>query len=135
MVFKRTYHNPPPSSHTLSLYIVLETGKGRWVEPQRKFEGQQFTKLGRKYQHVWLYLQSVNSDKHMPQIPFIGSFFRWRHFAWVSIMYSWLVQDSVGATVALCHIIFIISIQDISFWFIRFFPIGLKQLARNIYLF
>ncbi len=29
-------------------------------------EGTQFTKLGRKYWQVWLYLQSINSDKHLP---------------------------------------------------------------------
>ncbi len=28
----------------------------------------------------WLYLQSVNSDKHMPQSPFIDNFLKWRHF-------------------------------------------------------
>ncbi len=33
-------------------------GGGR-VEPERRLEGQQFTKLGRKYQHDLLYLQST----------------------------------------------------------------------------
>jgi hypothetical protein len=31
-----------------------------------ELEGQQLTKLGRKYQHDWMYLQSINSDKHLP---------------------------------------------------------------------
>ncbi len=43
---------------------------GGRVEPERRLEGQQFTKLGRKYQHDSLYLQSINSDKHLPQSPF-----------------------------------------------------------------
>jgi hypothetical protein len=49
---------PPP----LTLY-AYHTGKGRRDEPERRLEGQQFTKLGRKYQHDWLYLQTINSDK------------------------------------------------------------------------
>ncbi len=40
-----------------------------------KAMGQQFTKLGRKYQHDWLCRQSINSDKHLPQSPFTGQFF------------------------------------------------------------
>jgi hypothetical protein len=28
---------------------------------------------------------NINSDKHLPQSPFAGQFFRWRHFALVSI--------------------------------------------------
>jgi hypothetical protein len=39
---------------------------GGGVEPERRLEGQQFIKLGRKYQQDWLYLQSINSDKHLP---------------------------------------------------------------------
>jgi hypothetical protein len=37
---------------------------GGRVEPERRLEGQQFTKLPRKYQ---LYLQSINSDKPLPE--------------------------------------------------------------------
>ncbi len=33
------------------------------------------TKLGQKYQHDLLYLQSINSDKYLPQSPFTGQFF------------------------------------------------------------
>ncbi len=32
-------------------------------------------KLGRKYQHDWLYLQSINSEKHLPQSLFPGQYF------------------------------------------------------------
>ncbi len=35
--------------HAVVQYI--DTGKGRGVESERRLEGQQFTKLGRKYQH------------------------------------------------------------------------------------
>ncbi len=41
--------------------------EGEGGENQREgLEGQQqqFTKQGRKYQHDWLYLQSINSDEH-----------------------------------------------------------------------
>jgi hypothetical protein len=52
--------------YTVRVFSILihtrkwERGGGR-VEPDRRLEGQQFTKLGLKYQHEWLYLQSINS--------------------------------------------------------------------------
>jgi hypothetical protein len=50
-------------------------GRGR-VEPERRLEGQQFTKLGQKYQHIIeMYLQTINSDKNLHQSPFTGQFF------------------------------------------------------------
>jgi hypothetical protein len=36
-------------THVYTLHI--HTGMGGGGEPERKLEGQQFTKLGRKYQH------------------------------------------------------------------------------------
>ncbi len=54
---------------------TLGVGGGRGVETVRRIEGQQFTKLCRNYQHDWLYLQSINSDKHLPQSTFTGQFF------------------------------------------------------------
>jgi hypothetical protein len=77
MVSCRTQHSPPPPSHTLPVYAVLwhrEGGRGRRVVPERRLEGEQFTKLGRKYQHDWLYLQSIKSDKHLPHSPFTDHF-------------------------------------------------------------
>ncbi len=72
----------PPPSHTvycIRIYsILIHTGKGGRGgrdEPERRLEGQQFTKLGRKYQHGLLYIQSINSEKHLPQSPFTGKFF------------------------------------------------------------
>ncbi len=88
--------SPPYTLYTWIQYTVLiHTGKGggRIVEPERRLERQQFTKQGRKYQHNWLYLQAINSDKHLPQSSFIKKFFRWRHFALVSILDSCLVQE------------------------------------------
>jgi hypothetical protein len=40
---------------------------------------------------------NINSDKHLPQSPFTGHFFRWRHFALVSIKLnsSWLQVANV----------------------------------------
>jgi hypothetical protein len=68
---------PPPLTHCIRVNsILIHTGKGGGrVEPDRKLEGQQFTKLGRKYQHDSLYLLSMNSDKHLPQNPFTGQLF------------------------------------------------------------
>ncbi len=64
-----------PYLHSLSYCIKYkctyshgEEGGGGWT--REKVRGQQFTKLGRKYQHDWLYLQSINSDKHLPQSTF-----------------------------------------------------------------
>ncbi len=58
------------------------------TEYERRLEGQQFTKLGRKYQHDWLYLQSRNSDKRLPQSLFTGQMFldddNLHYFLWVS---------------------------------------------------
>ncbi len=45
-----------------------------YLEPERRLEGQQFTKLGPKCQHDWLCLQSINFNKHLPQSPFTGKF-------------------------------------------------------------
>jgi hypothetical protein len=48
----------------VSVYLFTQgKGGGGRLEPKRRGEGQQFTKLGRKYQHDWLYLQSLNSEK------------------------------------------------------------------------
>ncbi len=69
---------PPYTLYTY--FILIHTGKRLrgWVrvEPKRRLEGQQFPKLGQKYQHmIEMYLQSINSDKHLPQSPFTGKFF------------------------------------------------------------
>jgi hypothetical protein len=77
MHFQAEYATPPPLTHCILVYI--HTGKGGGGggrgEQERWLGGQQFTKLGRKYQHDWLYLQSINSDKHLTQSPFTGQFF------------------------------------------------------------
>jgi hypothetical protein len=67
---------PPYTLHSVYVYIVYlltqGRGRGRESEPEGRLKGQQFTKPGRKYQHDWLYLQSINSDNHLPQSPFTG---------------------------------------------------------------
>jgi hypothetical protein len=37
------------------------------------------------------YLQSINTDKHLPQSPFLSQFFRWQHFALpsMSLIFLW----------------------------------------------
>ncbi len=66
-----------PLARCMHVYrILIHTGKGGGaVEPESRLEEQQFTKLDRKYQHGWLYLKSINPDKHLPQNPFTGPFF------------------------------------------------------------
>jgi hypothetical protein len=75
---------PPPLTHCIRAYcILIHTGKGGAgrIEPERRLEGQQFpTKEGREYQNDWLYLQSINSDKHMPRSPFTVQFFQMTTF-------------------------------------------------------
>ncbi len=97
MVFNSARHpRPLPATHCLYICTVLwhrEGGGGR-VEPERRLEGHQFTKLGRKYQHDWLYLQSVNSDKYLPLSPFRCQFFWITTFRFVvfGVPYSLLVH-------------------------------------------
>jgi hypothetical protein len=72
------YTSIPLPLHTVRVYSILFTqgrGKEGEVEPERRFQRQQFTQLGPKYQHDWLYLQSVNSDKHLSQSPSTGQIF------------------------------------------------------------
>ncbi len=69
---------PTPLAHCIRVFsILIYTGKGDRgrVESERRGEGQQFTKLGRKYQQDWLSLLSINSDKTLPQGSCIGQFF------------------------------------------------------------
>jgi hypothetical protein len=63
------YLPSPPLTHSLREHcILIHTGKGGGEMNQIRLEGQQLTKLGRKYQHDWLYLQSINSYKHLPHV-------------------------------------------------------------------
>jgi hypothetical protein len=65
-----------PTTHCIRVQYTYSHREGGRVEPERRLEGQQFTKLGPKYQHDWrLYLQSINSDKHLPRSPFTNQFF------------------------------------------------------------
>ncbi len=69
---------PPPTPSQPGTVFGLwhrEVGEGGG-ELERRLEGHQlFTKLGWKDQHYSLYLQSINSNKHLPQSPFTGKFF------------------------------------------------------------
>jgi len=75
-------HTPTPYPlhtvyvHSHTEYLLLQW-RGEWGrdEPERRLEGQQFTKLGRKPKHDRLYLKSINSAKHLPQSHLTGRFF------------------------------------------------------------
>jgi hypothetical protein len=82
-----------PSPNTLYTCIqdtYSHRGKGGLgrVEPERRFEGQQFTKLGRKYQHDWLYLHKLWLNTYH-KVPLRVNTFRWQHFA---LVFSWLIS-------------------------------------------
>ncbi len=57
-------------------YLTIQRKKQNVISTNLP-EGQQFTKLGQKYQ---LYLRSKNSDKHLPQSPFTGKLFQMTTF-------------------------------------------------------
>ncbi len=60
MVSKLQHNSTPPTPFpaTHSLYILFfDFGKGR--KPERRLEGQQFKKLGRKYHATWLTVSPV----------------------------------------------------------------------------
>jgi hypothetical protein len=78
---------PLPLTHCIRVFgIFIHTGKGEGgrVEPERRGEEQQvrvqIKRLGWQYQHDWLHLQSINSDKYLPQSPGLYSVLviRWR---------------------------------------------------------
>ncbi len=48
---KNPYQAPPPPVYVYTVYLFTQgRGEGGGVEPERRIDGQQFTKLGRKYQ-------------------------------------------------------------------------------------
>ncbi len=82
-------HNPipPTGTHCMHVHkILVHTGREGGVEPWEKEKGQ-FTKLGRKYQHDWLYLQSINSDNHLPQSSCTGQ------SPWYIRISNWLIHN------------------------------------------
>jgi hypothetical protein len=56
---------PPYKLCTCILYnVLIHTGKWERTEPERRLEEQQFTKLGRKYQHDCIFSLKT---KDLPQ--------------------------------------------------------------------
>ncbi len=78
------------SPYTLYTYsILIHTGKGvrgGRVEPERRLESQQFTKLVLKSLQIpsydWNVSPGYNSDKHRSQSPFTSKFFLWQPLLW-----------------------------------------------------
>jgi hypothetical protein len=61
--------SPPPPLYTVWIHTpvltVFTQGQGGGIgEPSEKVSGALVHKRGRKYQHGWLYFQSINSIKH-----------------------------------------------------------------------
>ncbi len=56
---------PPPQHKCIRVYsILIHTGKGGGRLTREKVRGIMLHEAGRKYQHDWLYLQSINSINH-----------------------------------------------------------------------
>ncbi len=61
MVSNRTPYPPPPLYVYNTVYLFTqgrEGGEGG-IEPESRLEGQQFTKLGRKYQRDWMLVYTL----------------------------------------------------------------------------
>ncbi len=74
----RTPYSSPPPFRTINVYstvysTLIHTGKGE-VEPKRRGEGNSSQSWAENTDMIDL--QSINSDKHLPQSPFTGQFFR-----------------------------------------------------------
>ncbi len=108
MVSNRTQHPSFPPSHPLSTVLWHSEGGKSWTREkvffifflnifwgdffifffilERRLEGQQYTKVGRKYQHDYVqvigYLQSINSEEHLSQSQFLDDDIL-RCFLWV----------------------------------------------------
>ncbi len=67
LVSNRTQHSPPPPSHTLK-------GGGE-VNQRRSYRGNSSQSWVENTNMTRLYLQSINSNKHLPQSPFTGQVF------------------------------------------------------------
>ncbi len=61
--------------------FTQERGRGGRVQPERRLEGQQFTKLGTDcISSLWTRINTCR------KVPLLVNIFRWRHFALVSIL-------------------------------------------------
>jgi len=71
MVSNGTQHpHPIPTTHCT---LTQERGgEGEELNQREGLDEQQFTKLGRKYQYDWLYLQSITSDNTCRKSLFTG---------------------------------------------------------------
>ncbi len=79
----------PPLTHCIRVCSIRP--RGWWGESwtREKVRGT-ITKLGRKYKHDWLYLQSIKI-RETPAAPFTDQFFYDWHFALVSVNGNYLV--------------------------------------------
>ncbi len=76
MVSNRTKNPSPPPSHTLPRYTFIWhiEGGGGELNQREGLSGNSSQIWFENTNMIWLYLQSINSDKHMPQSPFTGQF-------------------------------------------------------------
>ncbi len=59
-------YDPIHNVYVFTVYLYTQ-GRENWT--REKVKGASVHKAGSKIQHDWLYLQSMNSDKHLPQSP------------------------------------------------------------------
>ncbi len=103
MVSNRTQLNAPhplPATHCLFIlyFDTRKRGRGWRVEPERRLEEQQFKKLGRKDHYDWQPINSTVHDKHLPQSPFTGQFFKMTTFC-IAFYESYLCTPTVWCPV------------------------------------
>ncbi len=69
-------HTPPPPVYVCTVHLLTQRkGAGGIVEPERRLEGNSSQSWVENTNGDWLYFQSVNSDKHLPQSPSTGKNF------------------------------------------------------------
>jgi hypothetical protein len=54
-----------PEPHTPPHTHLFTQGRGGGIEPERRYREATVHKVGSNYQHDWLYLQYIKSDKHL----------------------------------------------------------------------
>ncbi len=139
MVSNRTQHpsqphpvHPLPATHRLYTVLWLKEGGGR-VDPERRLEGQQFIKMGRKHKLDWLYLQSIKSEKTCRKVP-LHEIFDDDILLWC--LYSSLVHGSLILILTERSILWSIPVEQCYLWniyvLVLIYTLSLTKLRSGI---